>query len=242
METHIFKNAQRLTEAIADWIADHVKETLRTKNQFDFVLSGGNTPKELYHLLATEKYQRQIDWSRMNIFFGDERVVPFEDDRNNGKMAYDALLKNVAIPASQIHYLDTRVKPELSALSYEAMLREHFNNKNFTFDLSLLGMGDDGHTLSVFPGSEIINEKQRWVTSVYVPAQQMHRITLTPVVVNKSERVAFLIAGSSKSKVLANILGPTAAPHLYPAQLIQPANGELHWFVDEQAYPIGNKQ
>ena len=236
MEKHIFKNAEQLSQGIADWIVDLIQQNSRNNKQFDFLLSGGNTPKELYRLLATEKYKHEIDWKRINIFFGDERVVPFEDERNNGRMAYDTLLKHVPVPKSQIHYINTSIKPELSALSYESLLRDHFARKEFTFDLSLLGMGDDGHTLSVFPGSGIINEKQRWVTSAYVPEQQMYRVTLTPIAVNKSKRVAFLVAGSSKWKVLSNILNPTAVPHFYPAQLIYPSNGELHWFVDEAAY------
>jgi len=242
MEKHIFKNAEELTRAVADWIVDLINTNTRNKKQFDFLLSGGNTPKSLYHLLATEKYKRQIDWKRINIFFGDERVVPFDDDRNNGRMAYDALLKHVPVPESQIHYINTSIKPEVSALRYESLLREHFAGKEFTFDLSLLGMGDDGHTLSVFPGSEIINEKQRWVVSVFVPAQNMYRVTLTPAVVNASSQVAFLISGASKSKVLSEIFSPTAVPHFYPAQLIQPTNGELHWFVDQEAFPRGNSQ
>jgi 6-phosphogluconolactonase len=153
MQLHILKNPTELSKAAAEWITSLVTKKLATSNRFCFLLSGGNTPKQLYQLLASDEFRNKIDWKKIHIFFGDERVVPFEDDRNNGKMAYDSLLSKVPIPKEQIHYIDTNKEPEQSAEDYERLLHQYFDNEESSFDLSLLGMGDDGHTLSVFPGT-----------------------------------------------------------------------------------------
>jgi 6-phosphogluconolactonase len=123
----------------------------------------------------------------------------------------------------------------MSAIEYENLLHRYFNKSTFTFDLVLLGMGDDAHTLSVFPGSYLVNEKEKWTTSVYVPSQKMDRITLTPGVVNESEKIMFLIAGDSKASALKQVKEGPYDPMKYPSQLIQPTKGELHWFIDEAA-------
>jgi len=229
------KDASALSKEVATWMTSLIEETLKNKERFCLLLSGGNTPKNLYTLLAAEPFRKQIDWKKLHIFFGDERVVPFSDDRNNGKMAYDTLLSKVSIPKEQIHYINTDIKPEIAARDYESLLRENFNDGKTTFDLALLGMGDDGHTLSLFPGNESINQTSRWAFSLYLPSQKMHRVTLTADVVNRSACIAFLVTGAAKMPVLNRILNQTAPPHFYPVQLIKPINGEIHWFVDEEA-------
>ena len=235
MHVHVFKTSEELSDAVADWMTSLIQKTLQAKDRCCLLLSGGNTPKQLYHLLSSEKYAANIDWKRVHIFFGDERIVPFEDERNNGKMAFDSLLSKVSIPKEQIHYIDTGQQPEVAADNYAKLLHEYFDGEGTTFDLALLGMGDDGHTLSIFPGTEAVNEKLKWVITANPPTQQMPRITLTPLVVNKSASVAFLVTGAAKAPVLKIILSKTSNPPAYPAQLIHPLSGELHWFVDEAA-------
>jgi 6-phosphogluconolactonase len=236
MQIHLYENGEELSVAAADWIVLQIEKSLQSSDRFSFLLSGGNTPKQLYQLLSSEQYKNSIDWQKIDIFFGDERVVPFEDERNNGKMAADTLLRKVPIPEEQIHFIDTGKKPEEAALQYDQFLHGYFENSAFTFDLALLGMGEDGHTLSIFPGMESTLDNSNWVISSYLSSQQMFRISLTPVVVNQSANIAFLVTGGGKRPVLKKILNENSSIN-YPAQLIKPGKGELHWFLDKAAYP-----
>ncbi|MEP7127741.1 MAG: 6-phosphogluconolactonase [Chitinophagales bacterium] len=235
VQLHIEKDPVQICKKLADWIIACISEALQSHDHFNLVLSGGSTPKQLYELLAQSPYREKISWRQLHIFFGDERYVPFDDERNNGKMAYEALLKHVAIPTSQIHYLRTDLQPDESAAEYETMLHSQFSNKENSFDLVLLGMGDDGHTLSLFPGYEIIFEKEHWVKSVYNMEQKEERITLTAPVVNHSARIAFLVTGIQKSAAIKSVLQGNNDPERFPSQIIKPIAGSLHWFMDEAA-------
>jgi 6-phosphogluconolactonase len=234
MEIHEYKDAESMSVDAAKWIADRITSTLRTKDRFTIALSGGSTPKRLHELLAQPPYKETLDWSQLHVFWGDERAVPFEDSRNNAKMAYDTLLDFVPVPASQIHVMRTDIGAEQSAVEYEKILHEYFDQTPYSFDLVLLGMGDDGHTLSLFPGMPIVHEEKAWAKSFWLQAQDMSRITLTKTIVNKSACVAFLTAGAAKAHALNEVLRGAYNPDLYPSQEIKPA-GELHWFVDEAA-------
>jgi 6-phosphogluconolactonase len=234
MELHVLKDGEALSNAAAKFIAGHIAATLKKGSRYTIALSGGSTPKRLHQILAQSPYKEQIDWSKLHVFWGDERAVPFKDDRNNAKMAYDTLLDFVPIPADQIHVMRTDISPEQSAAEYEKILHQYFDNTVTSFDLVLLGMGDDGHTLSLFPGQPVIHEEERWATSFWLQAQDMSRITLTKTIVNKSACVAFLTAGTAKAHALKEVLKGAFNPDLYPSQVIKPI-GELHWFVDEAA-------
>lgn len=247
MELHRYKDGEALSQAAAKWIADRIAATLKTSDRFTIALSGGSTPKRLHQILAASPYslrgdqagsagsgEEQIDWSKLHVFWGDERAVPFEDDRNNAKMAYDTLLNFVPVPASQIHVMRTDIPAEESASEYEQLLHQYFDKTPFSFDLVLLGMGDDGHTLSLFPGMPIVHEEKAWAKSFWLPAQDMSRITITKTITNKSAAVAFLTAGAAKAHALKEVLEGAYNPDKYPSQEIKPA-GELHWFVDEAA-------
>lgn len=264
MELQVYKDAQELSQAAAKWIAGLIAETLKVHDRFTIALSGGSTPKLLHKILAAPPCKDQIDWSKMHIFWGDERAVPFEDDRNNAKMAYDTLLNFVPVPPSQIHVMRTDIGPEESATEYEKILHQYFDavpggsgstaatNPSASatgstgptsapatlpnsFDLVLLGMGDDGHTLSLFPGTAIVHEEKAWAKAFFLPAQDMYRITLTKTIVNRAAHIAFLTTGAGKAHALKEVLKGAYNPDLYPSQEIKPVNGELHWFVDEAA-------
>ena len=192
---------------------------------------------------------------KVHIFFGDERFVPLNDERSNAKLAYDTLLNHVNVAAENIHVMPTEnISPEDAAKAYEETLKKYFpeaasykpqaaglepqttNYKPQTFDLIFLGMGDDGHTLSLFPGkTEVIHETEKLCTSLWLEAQDMYRITLTHPIVNNAAKIAFLVNGSGKAKALYQVLKGEYNPDLYPSQIINPLNGELHWFVDEAA-------
>jgi 6-phosphogluconolactonase len=234
MELHIFTDGEALSNGAAKFIADHIVATLKTSPRYTIALSGGSTPKRLHQLLAQSPYKEQIDWSKLHVFWGDERAVPFEDSRNNAKMAYDTLLDLVPVPAGQIHVMRTDIPPEQSAAEYEKILHQYFDKTATSFDLVLLGMGDDGHTLSLFPGQPVIHEERLWATAFWLQAQDMYRITLTKTIVNKSACVVFLTAGTAKAHALREVLEGADNPDLYPSQVIKPV-GELHWFVDEAA-------
>ena len=235
MQLHIYKKTDELIAELAKWITDHIRLVLQKQGRFTIALSGGETPKSLYKALSAEPYCSRIAWNKLHIFWGDERVVPFTDDKNNAKMAYDTLLNKVDVSSANIHVMRTDLPPDLAAAQYEKILHQYFYGSKKSFDLVLLGMGNDGHTLSLFPGSAILNEQYNWVKSVFVEDQKMFRITLMPPIVNNASAIIFLVTGKEKSKSLRNVLEGPFESFQYPAQLIQPVNGQLHWFLDEDA-------
>lgn len=245
MNIHVSANADALSISAAEWMTGYISKVLLQKERFSLVLSGGSTPKKLHAVLADENFRNKIDWDRIDFFWGDERFIPFADERNNAAMAFDTLLNHVPVKKENIYIMQTEnISPEESAIQYERLLKEYFHQYNNTavqntFDLVLLGMGDDGHTLSLFPGlDEIIFEKEKWCTSLWLEAQNMFRITLTAPVVNAAAAVAFLVNGKNKSAALHEVLYGNFNPHLYPSQIIKPIHGELHWFVDEESYQL----
>lgn len=235
MELHIEKDTKALSASLAEWINKYIQQVLAKQDRFTFVLSGGSTPKALYALLAESPYKESIPWEKLHFFWGDERAVPFEDSRNNAKMCYEELLDKVPVKAENIHIMRTDITPEESAAEYEQIVKSYFDGSETSFDFVLLGMGDDGHTLSLFPGTEVIHEQNALATSFFLQAQDMYRITLTAPVVNNAACVAFLAAGAGKAEVLKQVLKGEKNVDLYPSQIIQPEKGQLHWFVDEAA-------
>jgi 6-phosphogluconolactonase len=259
MQLNFFKNIEELNWQVAEWMVSCINEVLQRQNRFTIALSGGSTPKKLNQLLATDEFKNKIDWQKLHVFWGDERYVSFSDERNNAKMAFDTLLNHVPVPKSQIHIMRTDIDPEASANKYEKILRTYFpeatshnpqttneeaiGNSSLTsdvsrlttFDLVLLGLGDNAHTLSLFPGEEVIHEKNRWVKSIFVKEVNMQRITLTAPVVNLSSHIAFLVSGQDKADAVSHVLLNDYSPDLYPAQVIKPVNGELYWFLDDAA-------
>jgi 6-phosphogluconolactonase len=235
MEVVIKPTPTEVSKALADWISSYIEETLGNQDRFTFVLTGGGSPKELYTLLASPPYKTRIDWDKVHLFWGDERAVPFSDDRNNAKMTFEALIDNVPIPPDQVHVIQTELDPDQAASAYEAVLKTYFDVEGPTFDLVLNGMGEDGHTLSLFPGQPVIHENDAWVKAYWLDAQQMYRITMTAPLVNRASRVVFLTFGTGKAHALREVLKGPRNVDLYPSQIIQPQSGELYWFVDQAA-------
>jgi 6-phosphogluconolactonase len=254
MQLIVTKNIDELNWQVAEWMTGYITEVLREHDRFTIALSGGSTPKKLYQLLASNEFKEKIDWGKLHIFWGDERYVPFTDDRNNAKMAFETLLNQVPVAKSQVHVMRTDIDSEESASEYEKLLKQYFQKAvsfeprasskatthssqltTHSFDLVLLGLGDNAHTLSLFPGEQVIHEKQHWVKSVFVKEVSMQRITLTAPVVNLSKRVAFLVSGKDKADAVSHVLLNEHTPDMYPAQIIKPVNGELFWFLDEPA-------
>jgi 6-phosphogluconolactonase len=234
----IFADAAALCRAAADVYIGAAKQAVAERNRFTVALAGGSTPKALYALLATDGALRsQVPWRQTYFFFGDERHVPPDDPQSNYRMAREAMLSKAPVDSSQVF----RMKAELgdaaiAAAEYEQALRGFFAlapDQSPRFDLVMLGMGVDGHTASLFPGSSGLQEQHRLVSANWVEKLQTHRITLTLPVLNNAATVMFMVQGADKAEALKAVVEPTREP--LPAQLVHPQNGTLLWLVDEAA-------
>lgn len=231
----IYNNTEEINTKAADLFVASAQKAIAEKGKFTAVLTGGSSPAGIYKLLASDAYKTKIDWSKVFIFWGDERWVPLNDDLNNAKMSYATLLSHVPIPAENIFemYKDG-VTPEDFAVTYEQSVRTVLGDEG-KFDLILLGMGDDGHTASLFPGEEVLNEQTKWVDAYYLAPQKMYRITLTAPLINKAEKIVVVAFGEKKINALKEVTSGEYNPTLYPMQLIKPVSGELLFLVDKIA-------
>lgn len=234
MQVKIHNDGEDLSHAAAKMFVDIAQEAVFKSGRFSAVLTGGSSPKRLYELLAKEPYNTQVPWNKTHIFFGDERWVLHDDERNNARMAYELLLNHVPIPPDQIVRMSGELPPYDSAHQYECILQEFFKNTEPQFDLVLLGMGNDGHTASLFPGTTVLNEKDKWVSTLYLNDQKMFRITLTAPIINQATNIIFLVMGANKAQVLKQVIEGNDKP-IYPAELIKPEHGKLIWLIDKDA-------
>lgn len=232
-QTQIYPDTESLVTGTTDLVASLAVRSIAERGRFTIALAGGNTPRPVYERLASASYAGRIDWSRVQVFFGDERCVPPEDPRSNYQMARTALCDHVPIPSGNIHRMQGEEAPEQAALAYESELRASLLGDRF--DLVLLGMGDNGHTASIFPGLAAVTEANRWVLAQYVEVMGMWRVTLTPPVINAARHVVFLAAGAGKAEMLQRVLQGPYDPVVLPSQIIRPTQGELHWQVDQAA-------
>jgi 6-phosphogluconolactonase len=238
----VYPDEESLISGAADFIADLASRATAGRGRFTLALSGGNTPRPVYARLATACYRDRIDWSKVQIFFGDERCVPPDDPRSNYPMVRTALLDQVPLPAANIHRIRGEEAPEQAAANYAGVLQRIFGGDAAAggpppegFDLILLGMGDNGHTASLFPGLAAVTETVRWVMAQYVEVVGMWRVTMTPVIINAARQVAFLVSGAQKAEMLQRVLEGPYQPVVLPSQIIKPAPGELHWLLDAPA-------
>jgi 6-phosphogluconolactonase len=230
----VYPDLESLSRAAAALIATQANLAVAARGRFSVALAGGATPRRTYEMLAAPPLVDQAPWDRVHVFWGDERCVPPDDPRSNAHMAKAAWLDRVPIPKDQIHPLNCAPDPAAAARGYEAQLREFFAGAPPRLDLVLLGLGHDGHTASLFPGTTVLEEKERWAAAVYV-AEGTSRVTLTAPLINQAALVAFLVAGGDKAEVLREVLHGPRDPARLPAQLIRPQNGELLWLADRQA-------
>lgn len=232
---NVFKDKQDLSKKAAEIFVQTANDAVNASGRFTVALTGGSSPELLYNLLAEKHYRDQVEWEKVWVFWGDERWVPLDDKRSNAKMAFDLLLDHVPIPMDQVFIMwDKEQEPVEFARNYQQLLQQHIG-KSSGFDLILLGMGEDGHTASLFPGTEVLQEQSKWVFAYYLEAQEMYRITLTAPIINKSLKILFMVFGSNKSHALREILEGYHSPEKYPAKLIRPHQGEIIWLVDEAA-------
>lgn len=233
---HVFEDHQRFVDGSADFIADIAAGAIAERGRFTIALSGGGTPKQIYARLATADYPDRVAWEKAHIFFGDERCVPPDDARSNYRMAREAWFDHAPIPGENIHRIHGEDDPALEAVRYEQDIAGLYRSARFpAFDLILLGLGDNGHTASLFPGTAALCETTRWVVAQYVEVMTTWRVTFTAPLINAARHVAFLAEGAGKAQMLWNVIKGPYQPDVWPSQLIQPARGELHWLVDAAA-------
>lgn len=228
-------DAESLSMAAAEVFAAEARQAVQARGRFAVALAGGNTPQRTYELLAQEPFREQMPWQSVHVFWGDERCVPADDPRNNARMACKSLLDHVPVPSDQVHPMVCDRSPNDAADEYEALLRDFFADGRSRFDLVLLGLGENGHTASLFPGTSALDEQQRWVADVYVPEEGLHRLTLTAAAINQTALVVFLVSGNAKAPILQKVLEDAQDPSGIPARLIKPAYGEMLWLVDRDA-------
>ena len=235
LKVHIFAAENELIAAFAEYFIAKAGDYMSSQGYFNVALAGGSSPQRVYELLASPDFRDKVDWKNIYFFFGDERHVPANDPQNNGLMVDYALLKPLHIADEHIFKINTSLPPEESAKEYMETIKTHFNKEPIAFDLILLGLGDNAHTASLFPFTEVLNEKEANVKAVYLKDASTYRITMTAPLINQAKNIAYLAYGDKKAAAVQHVINGAYMPKQYPAQLIEPTNGELHWFLDEKA-------
>lgn len=234
-EVHVFENLEALSRAAAEQLVRSIEAAVASRERCTLVLAGGGTPRPLYAVLATE-YAGRIPWPHLGVFWGDERYVPHGDPRSNYGMARGTLLDHVPLPSENIHPIPTHyADPKEAAEVYEKTLQASLGGGPPRFDIILLGIGDDGHTASLFPGSPALEERGRLVVSTLAPAEPRQRISLTFPALNAAREVHFLCAGSQKADPVRCAHAPEPEPERCPASSVRPVGGRLVWWLDRDA-------
>lgn len=233
-ELQVYRDSQVLARALADLFVATGRMAAAERGAFHVALSGGETPRAAYELLAQEPLRDELSWSDVFIYFGDERCVPPDDELSNYAMARRAFLDAVGIPHANVHRIAGEVDPGHAANEYASILRTDLGNAP-QFDLVMLGLGPDGHTASLFPGTPPETGDDALVRAVYAQSQMMWRVTITPKVINLARTVVFAVEGPKKAAILAAVYEGPIDPVKYPAQIVQPRSGRLVWLVDEFA-------
>ncbi len=234
-DVRIFPDTETLSRAAARGLMDRIHATVLEGERFSLALAGGQTPRVLYRLLATD-HRHAIPWEQLDVFWGDERYVPHDDPHSNYRMARESLLDHVPIPSKNVHPMPTNHPvPDDAARAYEWTLKNYFSSPWPRFNLILLGLGPDGHTASLFPGSSALEEKERWVVAASGPFEPRQRLTLTLPVLAHSAQIYFLVAGADKAEALRRALAGGDDPRSGPAASVGSAHRAVVWWTDVAA-------
>lgn len=232
----VFDDAEAVARAATETFARLASEAVEERGTFSVALSGGTTPRRVYELLASDAYRERVPWSKVHVFFGDERAVPPDHAESNYRMASEALLSHVPVPSENVHRIEGLGDAAANASDYESVMRGFFGEAEWPrFDLVFLGMGDDGHTASLFPNTAALEESRAWVAPNWVEKLQAWRVTLTAPAINAARRIVFLVTGASKAERLREVLDGPHDPARLPSQMIRPRDGALSWYVDRAA-------
>jgi 6-phosphogluconolactonase len=233
VEITVAPDGQALAQRAAALFIERARAAVADHGRFSVALSGGRTPVPTYLRLAQPKLRDQVPWEHVHVFWGDERCVPPDDSRSNERMVRHTLLKGVPVPASQIHPIRCAGDPPAAAQAYEDTLRAHFGEAP-RFDLVFLGLGMDGHTASLFPGTTVLRERRRWAAAVQPGRKRLVRVTLTLPVLEQAACVAFLVEGNAKAAIVHRVLRSGDSDNGVPARRVRPA-GPVHWLLDAAA-------
>lgn len=231
---YVYETPRDVAKALADLFIRFAASAIEGSGRFVVSLAGGTTPKATYALFAKAPYANAIDWSAVDIFFGDERCVPPDHEQSNYKMAFETFIGPLGIPDVQVHRMRGEDDPQHAAIAYRGVLFDELG-EHPSFDLVMLGMGPDGHTASLFPGEDPLTEDEEKVRAVYATSQSQWRLTLTPSVLNAAQAIVFAATGAEKAEVIGAVRQGPYDPIKLPAQIIAPADGELIWLVDKAA-------
>jgi 6-phosphogluconolactonase len=231
----IFLSSDHLSLGAAQEFVRIVNSAIESRGVCTVALAGGETPRRMYNRLAKAPFAHAVDWTKVHLFFGDERAVPPTDHQSNFGMVDLELISHLDIPEENVHRIRGEINPEEAARRYQMELEELFEHKEVRFDLILLGLGEDGHTASIFPRTQAVNEEHFLVCSAYVPQLESWRISLTLRTINNARRVLFLVAGARKASILDQVLNAKQASKELPATLVLPKEGTLLWMVDNNA-------
>ena len=234
MQLNIFNSADEVLAALAAHFVKIADAAIAERGKFSVALSGGSSPKKLYELLASS-YADKVEWGKVYFFFGDERNVPQTDPDSNFLMAKKALFDPLNIDPSQIFPVDTSLSPAEAAEKYVEEIEQFFDEEELSFDLVLLGLGDNSHTASLFPYTPVLHDRIPGVAAVFLEDQQVYRITLNAPLINEARHIAFLVYGEGKAIAVHHVLEDDEDIENYPAQLIEPIVGEAQWFLDKPA-------
>ncbi|MBX0292993.1 6-phosphogluconolactonase [Hymenobacter sp. HSC-4F20] len=232
---HISPTPEEVVTQLAEFIVPLAARSVAARGRFTVALSGGSSPKKLYERLATPPYREQVEWERVFFFFGDERYVPPTDAESNYRLARETLFEPLAIAPEQVFAVDTALPPAGAARQYSARIEQFFQPAPAHFDLVLLGLGDNSHTASLFPHTPVLAATAAQAQEVFVEEKQAYRITLTAPLLNQAATVVFLVYGAGKAAAVQHVLTGPRDVAQFPAQLIRPSSGNLHWFLDADA-------
>lgn len=231
----IHKSPQTLAEAAADEIVGVIEHAIKDRGICLIALSGGETPRPVYRLLGSPPLKDRVDWQHVHLLFGDERAVPPDNPKSNFGMVHRDLISHIVIPSENVHRIVGEMNPAAAAQDYSDLLKKLLSQVQQRLDMVLLGLGNDGHIASLFPGTPALREDDELVRAVFVPHLNSWRVTLTLSIINSARKVVFLVSGAPKASVVRKILDLKAPSAHLPASLVRPTDGRLLWMIDEAA-------
>ncbi len=231
----VHETAELLHRSVAAMLVDMIRRSLQKRGTCILVLSGGETPRPIYNQIGSSPLRERIDWNRVHLAFGDERMVPPSDVQSNFHMVARELLSGIPIPSENVHRIAGEKEPAVAAREYENDLRGLLRNGRQRIDCVLLGLGEDGHTASLFPGSPVLHENAALIRPVFVPERGVWRVTMTLPLLNSARAVLFVVSGKGKAGILRSVSCEPGPAFLLPATLVQPVDGEVVWMVDREA-------
>jgi 6-phosphogluconolactonase len=232
---HVHKTRAELNRSVAEMIAEVIEQSIRERGSCTLVLAGGKTPRPIYGELGSSPLKDRIDWSRVHLLFGDERMVPPDDPRSNFGMVQETLLSAISIPPLNVHRIVGENDPIVASREYDRILQDLLSRNGQRIDCVLLGLGKDGHTASLFPGSSVVRETKALALPVFSTQTATWRVTMTLPLINAARQVIFIVSGKEKAEIVHRLSHASKPGTDLPATLVQPRNGKVVWMIDREA-------